>query len=197
MGVWFLSTAAANKFAGTLSALYPEEIRAEKLYAPTADAAAMAVLNANMLDNNVWTADPKGTTNLKMASVTTTKSSDGTEVVNNIVADSTKTAPISNYYLKVIKSNNGNFDRALLLNENLLITHDSVDVVTMVNDKKVSKKEEHIQTWKLKLERPSFMGVKINDLYDFFMLFVFMAGAASVILFLLSSKLLKMMNGVR
>jgi POT family proton-dependent oligopeptide transporter len=197
MGVWFLSTAAANKFAGTLSALYPEEIRAEKLYAPTADAAAMAVLNVNMLDNNVWTADPKGTTNLKIASVTTTKSSDGTEVVNNIVVDSTKIAPVSNYYLKVIKSNNGNFDRALLLNENLLITHDSVDVVTMVNDKKVSRKEERIQTWNLKLERPSFMGVKINDLYDFFMLFVFMAGAASVILFLLSSKLLKMMNGVR
>jgi POT family proton-dependent oligopeptide transporter len=197
MGVWFLSTAAANKFAGTLSALYPEEIRAEKLYAPTADAAAMAVLNVNMLDNNVWTADPKGTTNLKIASVTTTKSSDGTEVVNNIVVDSTKIAPVSNYYLKVIKSNNGNFDRALLLNENLLITHDSVDVLTMVNDKKVSRKEERIQTWNLKLERPSFMGVKINDLYDFFMLFVFMAGAASVILFLLSSKLLKMMNGVR
>lgn len=197
MGVWFLSTAAANKFAGTLSALYPEEIRAEKLYAPTADAAAMAVLNVNMLDNNVWTADPKGTTNLKIASVSTTKSSDGTEVVNNIVVDSTKIAPVSNYYLKVIKSNNGNFDRALLLNENLLITHDSVDVVTMVNDKKVSRKEERIQTWNLKLERPSFMGVIINDLYDFFMLFVFMAGAASVILFLLSSKLLKMMNGVR
>ncbi len=197
MGVWFLSTAAANKFAGTLSALYPEEIRAEKLYAPTADAAAMAVLNVNMLDNSVWSANPKGTTNLKMASVSTTKSSDGTEVVNNIVVDSTKTAPVSNYYLKVIKSNNGNFDRALLLNENLLITHDSVDVVTMVNDKKVSRKEERIQTWNLKLERPSFMGVKINDLYDFFMLFVFMAGAASVILFLLSSKLLKMMNGVR
>jgi len=157
----------------------------------------MAVLNTNMLDNNVWTADPKGTTKLKIASVTTTKSSDGTEVVNNIVVDSTKIAPVSNYYLKVIKSNNGNFDRALLLNENLLITHDSVDVVTMVNDKKVSRKEERIQTWNLKLERPSFMGVKINDLYDFFMLFVFMAGAASVILFLLSSKLLKMMNGVR
>jgi POT family proton-dependent oligopeptide transporter len=39
--------------------------------------------------------------------------------------------------------------------------------------------------------------VKIETLYDFFMLFVFMAGAASIVLFFLSGKLLKMMNGVR
>lgn len=43
----------------------------------------------------------------------------------------------------------------------------------------------------------SFMGYEINDNYDFFMLFVVMSGAAAVILFLLSTKLLKMMRGVR
>ncbi len=32
MGVWYLSTAAANKFAGTLSALYPEEGKAKALF---------------------------------------------------------------------------------------------------------------------------------------------------------------------
>ncbi len=32
MGVWFLSTAAANKFAGTLSALYPEDVKMEQEY---------------------------------------------------------------------------------------------------------------------------------------------------------------------
>ena len=43
----------------------------------------------------------------------------------------------------------------------------------------------------------SFIGFQITNLLDFFMIFVFMAGVAAVILFLLSSKLLKMMHGVR
>jgi proton-dependent oligopeptide transporter, POT family len=43
----------------------------------------------------------------------------------------------------------------------------------------------------------SFIGYQIEDNYDFFMLFVVMSGVAAVILFLLSSKLLKMMRGVR
>jgi POT family proton-dependent oligopeptide transporter len=43
----------------------------------------------------------------------------------------------------------------------------------------------------------NFIGFQITDLYDFFMIFVAMAGIASVILFILSSRLLKMMHGVR
>ena len=157
----------------------------------------MAVLNNNLLDQSVWNADPKGKSNLKLASVETQKTADGKDSIVNIVVDSVKTATISNYHLKVIKSNNGKFDRALMLGENLMITHDSVDVITLQDGKKVAVKEERVQTWNLKLEKPTFMSFKINDLYDFFMLFVFMAGAASVFLFILSAKLLKMMNGVR
>jgi proton-dependent oligopeptide transporter, POT family len=41
-----------------------------------------------------------------------------------------------------------------------------------------------------------FLGYKMNNLYDFFMLFVFMAGLAAIILFLLSKRLQKMMNGI-
>jgi proton-dependent oligopeptide transporter, POT family len=41
----------------------------------------------------------------------------------------------------------------------------------------------------------SFLGYEMNNMYDFFMLFVFMAGAASVILFLLSRQLQRMMHG--
>ena len=44
---------------------------------------------------------------------------------------------------------------------------------------------------------PNFIGFEIADLYSFFMIFVFLAGAASIILFFLSKLLLKMMNGVR
>ena len=43
----------------------------------------------------------------------------------------------------------------------------------------------------------NFIGYHISNLYDFFMLFVFMAGIASVILFFLSRKLIKMMHGLR
>ena len=40
----------------------------------------------------------------------------------------------------------------------------------------------------------SFMGYRIESLFDFFMLFVFMSGTAAVILFLLSGKLQKIMD---
>ncbi len=227
MGVWFLSTAAANKFAGTLSALYPEEVKMEKRYSAKADASVMATFNANMLDTNVWKADPKGTYSLATATVKTVKAADAETdsmvalTMNNVAAaDNSKhvctdscmssgTCPMHNkpfvaavtknisvFHLKVIKSNNKYFDRALLLNDTTLITHDSVDVVTNINGVKKATKEERLQTWNLKPEKPTFF-VKIETLYDFFMLFVFMAGAASIVLFFLSGKLLKMMNGVR
>ncbi|MGQ0827548.1 MAG: peptide MFS transporter [Bacteroidota bacterium] len=43
----------------------------------------------------------------------------------------------------------------------------------------------------------NFLGYQMANLYDFFMLFVIMAGISSIILFFLSSKLLKMMHGLR
>lgn len=227
MGVWFLSTAAANKFAGTLSAYYPEEVKMEKRYSAKADASVMATFNSNMLDTNVWKADPKGTYSLATATAKTVKAADtetdsmvaltmntvaaadnskhvctdscmssGTCPMHNKVAAAAVTSKISVFHLKVIKSNNKYFDRAVLLNDTTLITHDSVDVVTNVDGVKKATKEERLQTWNLKPEKPTFF-VKIETLYDFFMLFVIMAGAASIVLFFLSSRLLKMMNGVR
>ena len=43
----------------------------------------------------------------------------------------------------------------------------------------------------------SFLGYKMENLFDFFVLFIVMSGVASLILFVLSRKLLKMMHGVR
>lgn len=40
-----------------------------------------------------------------------------------------------------------------------------------------------------------FLGYQINSLYDFFMLFVFMAGVAGLILLLLSKKLQAVIDG--
>lgn len=45
------------------------------------------------------------------------------------------------------------------------------------------------------LPAPSLLGYSIHNLHDFFMLFVFMAGAASLVLFLLSAQLRRMMQG--
>ena len=199
MGVWFLSTASANKFAGTLSALYPEEVKIVKSYHPKVTAVAMAEFKAYLLDTNVWNADPKGKYALNLANIKTVKiqtKDDKKDSLVSIVADSSKTANISVYHLKVIKSNNKYFDRAFLLNDSILITHDSVDVVNKINGKKVASKEERFQTWNLKPQKPTFLGVVIDSLFSFFMLFVIMAGLASVILFFISKKLVKMMNGV-
>jgi POT family proton-dependent oligopeptide transporter len=44
---------------------------------------------------------------------------------------------------------------------------------------------------------PSILGFEINDLFSYFILFVFFSGLASVLLFLLCKKLEKMMHGVK
>jgi len=197
MGVWFLSTAAANKFAGTLSALYPEEVKIEKAFSSNCSPETLSMLSVGLIDQKKVELDLKGNQPLKRAVASTMKTADNsTDSLSGLTIDSVKTTNVSNYYIKVIKSNNGNFDRALMLNDTMLLTHELVDIVKTIDGKKISTTEERLQTWNLKPQKPVFF-VKIENLYDFFMLFVFMAGAASIILFFLSSKLLKMMNGVR
>lgn len=43
----------------------------------------------------------------------------------------------------------------------------------------------------------TFLGYEMNNMYDFFMLFVFMAGIAAIILFVLTKQLQKMMHGAK
>ena len=61
----------------------------------------------------------------------------------------------------------------------------------------VLKSSQVLEVWNVNPEKPKFVGIEIKNLYDFFMIFVVMAGVASIILYLLSKKLLKMMNGVQ
>lgn len=133
MGVWFLSTASANKFAGTLSSYYPETM--VTVSAVEAQQTAHAVTLSKM---------------------------DKVEEISGV---------------KYI----------------------SIDAVTFGDVKSKEEKADivaNIFQGSL-IKEKSFLGYTINSLYSFFMLFVVMAGIASVILFFLSSKLLKMMNGVR
>ncbi|MFY7734550.1 MAG: peptide MFS transporter [Bacteroidia bacterium] len=194
MGVWFLSTASANKFAGTLSSLYPEEVKIEKSISNETEMAQIEKLSAYMIDTTVWSADPKANTALPLVTLKTIKSTDNK--MDSIVAidSAAATAEISNFHLKLIKMANGNFDRAVLFdNGNKLITHEITEKVV----DKVPVKTTKVQVWNLKPEKPSFVGISINNLFDFFMVFVFMAGASSIILFFLSKRLLKMMHGVQ
>lgn len=194
MGVWFLSTASANKFAGTLSSLYPEEVKIEKTISNETEMAQIEKLSAYMIDTTVWSADPKGNTALPLVTVKTVKTT--ANKLDSIVSidSASATAEISNFHLKLIKMANGSFDRAVLFdNGSKLITHEITEKVV----DKVLVKTTKVQVWNLKPEKPSFVGISINNLFDFFMVFVFMAGASSVILFFLSKRLLKMMHGVQ
>jgi len=69
-----------------------------------------------------------------------------------------------------------------------------------VLDKRVvptSEQMSFLQTAKISIENPHFAGFTIHNLFEFFMVFVVLSGVASVILFLLSGTLKKMMHGVR
>ncbi len=194
MGVWFLSTASANKFAGTLSALYPEEVKIEKSFTNETDVKNIDALTAFMIDSSVWNADPKATSSLPVANIQIVKTtSNDADSIVAIEATANK-AEVSNFHLKLIKMSNDGLDRAVLFdNGNKLITREITEKVI----DRVPIKSTKIQVWNLAPQKPSFMGFQINTLYDFFMVFVFMAGASSVVLFFLSKKLLKMMHGIK
>lgn len=195
MGVWFLSTASANKFAGTLSALYPEEVKIEKSFSNETDPAQLNKLSAYMLDTTVWNSDPKAGTLLSVVNVQKVKSISNSAVDSIVSIDTTaEKAEISNFHLKLIKMANANFDRSVLFdNGEKLITQEITEKVV----DKVPVKTTKIQVWNLKPEKPSFLGMQIKTLYDFFLVFVGLAGASSIILFFLSKRLLKMMHGVQ
>ena len=136
MGVWFLSTSAANKFAGTLSTLYPEPV--------------VAVQTVEQLerDQNV-VLFPDG------------YKKDGQKVGDIAVIPMEK------------------IDLAKISSEPQRLAIKKVVETNLVENAK------------------KFLGFKVVTLYDFFMLFVVMSGAAAVVLFLLSRRLLTMMHGVR
>ncbi len=134
MGVWFLANATANKFAGTLSGLYPEPLVPVQIVEDVS-----ANNNVKILKDNSKKDDYKGQ---------------------------------SVYSMEML-------DFSKIENEELKHT-----VTTAIETGSVIKEKQ-------------FVGFQIDNLYKFFMIFVFMAGIASVILFVVSSMLVKMMHGVR
>lgn len=56
---------------------------------------------------------------------------------------------------------------------------------------------DFLKTAKISMDNPHFVGFTIHNLFEFFMVFVVLSGVASVLLFLISGRLKKMMHGVR
>ena len=71
-----------------------------------------------------------------------------------------------------------------------------IDLQKILNNKAAASSGEimKLQQLKISYEFKSFMGFQLNNLYDFFMLFVIMAGAAALLLFMLTRWLHKMMH---
>lgn len=141
MGIWFMSNAMANDFAGMLSKLYPEKY-----------VSVQAVI-AQETDSKVKLLERK----------------EGTDQ---------------------------------LLAEPKTFGEQDYVAISSVAFSKIEKKQERDAAFETittdsKVQEKSFFGFKVNSLYSFFMVFVFMGAIAAVILFLLQKKLLSMMHGIR
>jgi POT family proton-dependent oligopeptide transporter len=141
MGIWFMSNAMANDFAGMLSKLYPEQY------------VSVSAVIAQEETSKVQLLERK-------------------EGKDELLAEP-KTFGAQDYV-----------------------------AISSVNFSKIKKKEARDAAFKQittnsKVQEKYFFGFKVNSLYSFFMVFVFMGGIAAIILFLLQKKLLSMMHGIR
>jgi POT family proton-dependent oligopeptide transporter len=137
MGVWFLSIASANKFSGTLSALYPE---------PLVSVAALRAIERE----------------------------------------------------KEVTLIPGDFDdsKARRIADAAVLPLEAVQLASVTDEATRRDLKQRVES-NLVDNTKVFLGVRITTLYDFFMLFVAMAGASSLVLFLLAKRLLTLMHGVR
>lgn len=216
MGVWFLSTASANKFAGDLSKLYPAEVVMEvsdNASAPMLITAGDTLNPAGMkMDSTFWASNHKADSVALAAFTTTYKSEtpdqlakDASAMVWTVKVDSIagkegkKEAIVSSItqspapaalatslptykFKQIIPSKpDGAFKSGL-----------SADGKSLY----VLKSRGVVETWNLNPEKPYFLGIQITNLYQFFMIFVIMAGIAAVILFFLSRILVRRSEGI-
>ncbi len=186
MGVWFLSTATANKFAGELSALYPEEVKIDRIVEAEPD--LLAQLNAYPIDTSAWSAPLQNSTVFPVADV----QMDDKKISSlNINGGSHE---VSNYHLKLMHAINAKMNKGVVSNDGQYLITSRFDKVKRGGN---VVDLERIEVWNLNPEKPTFLGMQINNLFDFFMIFVYMAGAAAILLYAIHKWLLKMMHGIR
>lgn len=244
MGVWFLANAAANKFAGTLGGLYPEDVKVIKTidakdfnytFMPAYDTIPAQVMKINndsaYIVNSfkepmeIYTATfdiqaPKPNEDsllvLKPGHFTwvldsaTVKDEKGEEKLvlkglTNSFAANTYSMPLYKFK-QIVKNYKETKEVAKTPEKQAKIdtkwtdnTDERKAIYSFTADGKnfVVWEKGALKVYSLNPVKPKFMGFEITGLYEFFMLFVIMAGVASIILFLLSSRMVRMMHGVR
>lgn len=190
MGVWFMSNAASNKLAGELSSLYPEEVKIENIV--KSDEGTIAAISTQGIDTAVWNKSAKEMYKLPVAKVEFTGENDSKDSISSFSLVNT-TQDVSVYHLKLIHLISGTIGNAVVTEDgNYLVGYKETKRKT--KDGEVLDKE--LEVWNLKPAKPVFMGMQINNLFDFFMIFVYMAGAAAILLYAIHKWLLKMMHGV-
>lgn len=215
MGVWFLAMATANKFAGELSALYPEEQKIEAKFDLKAEEKANY---ANVFENLTWKTgyfdenDALKSFAVEIESATETETFDPTFLDRLLKRKAEETITLTK--LNVSEENFSDFP-TIKMNRILPAAPSEAEIKragtiepptfsyafskdqSMLFHFEKSNDDVSIKVWNLAPKKPSLLGFEVKNLYDFFMIFVIMAGGASIILFLIARKLIKMMNGVR
>lgn len=215
MGVWFLAMATANKFAGELSALYPEEQKIEAVFNVKAEEKANY---ANVFDNLIWKqgyfddSEPLKGFAVEIESSSEIEKFEPTFVDKLVKRKAEEKIKLTKLNVveqdfdvyPTIKMNRvlpsppseGEIKRAGKIDAPTFSYAFNKDQTKMFHFEK-SDDEVNISVWNFAPKKPSILGFEVKNLYDFFMIFVIMAGGASIILFLIARKLIKMMNGVR
>jgi POT family proton-dependent oligopeptide transporter len=209
MGVWFLSTSAANKFAGTLSALYPE---------PAVSVQGLAAVDQEFQERirTAWKVEEKkdaktcrpldrGELKPKGSEAEEKKADDGPKPEVKAAIDAVAAAVTVPADGKTLLP--GDFKARAEKYKLMYVTPKGAPAVVAVPLGDVQLGNIADEGLKAELQKRieaqlvdnsrSFIGFKIADLYDFFMLFVAMSGLSAIILFVLSKRLLTMMHGVR
>jgi POT family proton-dependent oligopeptide transporter len=187
MGVWFMSTATANKFAGDLSALYPEEVKLKS--SVLAEGNLGQSLQAYQLDTNLFKSSLKDTVRIKQAAFTYNKSG---ELVG--INPAMQEAGISYYQIYLVKAVNKEMAQAVVSEDGRYL---AVNRLEKSKDGNVTVEKQKVEIWDLKPVKPKFLGMQIKNLFDFFMIFVYMAGASAILLFSIRNILFKLMHGIK
>ena len=237
MGVWFLSTAAANNFAGFLSSFYPEpevtaaQVRALEEKYSTAEHNAYVLVADKYSDQTIGvelTDQEKKQAATDTSSVSANTGNDYIEksvvnkaisvAIDDVTKDSVEVAQVwvstekevEKYKAKGLKYKDVHANVVPMTDADgneTKIPYSAVNFNNLFPKTKDKKKQEQyhkiIQEEKIAMAKlavnkeKEFIGMKIVDLKSFFWLFVYLAGGSSIILFLLSRFLVKMMHGVK
>lgn len=184
MGVWFLGNAGGYVLTGVLGALLP----------PSPDKyIAMTKENVDLKGILEGQVQPTGQQLFILG-----KDKIGCAIEVNKAKE--MNLDLGNSFEQVNKILKDNKDSVETANKNLAEGQKLTPISTIEAAERVLTPEQFETIKAEKLIAPSypkFFGVKLKDVYDFFMLFVVLCGAAGVVLYALTPIMKRMMHGVR